>query len=191
MALYPNSRDSDLSVSVWQLMALRSAKNDGLDVPGEAIDDALKYLRYSYASPMDREGKPRDAVSGFQLHPGDLQPILYDVRSGTVGNASLWAVRIAVSQRSIWWLFEHPPKESERFFFYGLYYYAQGMHQAGESTQSVQMNWSQRSFYQCRGLMERGLHEAVRSGMWGAAYATALSLLSMSVRYHYLPIYQQ
>ncbi|MGN6547041.1 MAG: prenyltransferase/squalene oxidase repeat-containing protein, partial [Aureliella sp.] len=29
----PNSNDSDLSVSVWQLMALRSAKNDGLDVP--------------------------------------------------------------------------------------------------------------------------------------------------------------
>ena len=50
-------------------------------------------------------------------------------------------------------------KESEKFFFYGLYYYAQG-HRA--KVHSVQMNWSQRSFYQCRGLMERGLHEAVR-----------------------------
>ena len=29
----PTSTDSDLSVSVWQLMALRSAKNDGLDIP--------------------------------------------------------------------------------------------------------------------------------------------------------------
>ena len=69
-------------------------------MPGEAIDDALKYLRYSYASPMDREGKPRDAVSGFSYTPG-LITLVYDVRSGTVGNASLWAVRIAVSQRSI------------------------------------------------------------------------------------------
>ena len=56
----PTSRDSDLSVSVWQLMALRSAKNDGLDVPAEAIEKALTYLKYSYASPLNRDGSPRD-----------------------------------------------------------------------------------------------------------------------------------
>ena len=48
----PSSRDSDLSVSVWQLMALRSAKNDGVDVPGQAIDQAIEFLENSYASPL-------------------------------------------------------------------------------------------------------------------------------------------
>ena len=49
----PNSNDSDLSVSVWQLMALRSAKNDGLDVPAEAIQQAVDYLKRSYTSRLD------------------------------------------------------------------------------------------------------------------------------------------
>ena len=54
----PTSTDSDLSVSVWQLMALRSAKNDGLDVPASAIADAVGYLENSYASPRNADGTP-------------------------------------------------------------------------------------------------------------------------------------
>src|SRR5918911_1231772 len=34
----PDARDSDLSVSVWQVMALRSARNAGMDVPKELIE---------------------------------------------------------------------------------------------------------------------------------------------------------
>lgn len=41
----PLATDSDLSVSIWQLMALRSAKNAGLDVPKASIDDAVGYIR--------------------------------------------------------------------------------------------------------------------------------------------------
>ena len=43
----PDAGDSDLSVSVWQLMALRSAKTDGFDVPDAAIAEAVGYLRRS------------------------------------------------------------------------------------------------------------------------------------------------
>lgn len=187
----PTSRDSDLSVSVWQLMALRSAKNDGLDVPGEAIDDALKYLRYSYASPIDRDGKPREAVTGFSYTPGTYHP------SFTMSAAGLLAMQVCGQYDSPLvkgasdWLFEHPPKDSERFFFYGIYYYAQGMHQAGGK-------YAERA----DGLVPEILLPMQRTdGAWlarggeernvGATYATALSLLSMSVRYHYLPIYQR
>ena len=35
--------DSDLSVTGWQVMFLRSAKNAGFDVPQEPIDDAVAY----------------------------------------------------------------------------------------------------------------------------------------------------
>ena len=187
----PTSRDSDLSVSVWQLMALRSAKNDGLDVPGEAIDDALKYLRYSYASPIDRDGSPRDSVSGFSYTPGTYHP------SFTMSAAGLLAMQVCgqydspLVKGASEWLYEHPPKESERFFFYGVYYYAQGMHQAGGK-------YAERAD---RLVPEILLPMQRTDGAWlarggeernvGATYATALSLLSMSVRYHYLPIYQR
>ncbi|MCG8449122.1 MAG: terpene cyclase/mutase family protein [Pirellulales bacterium] len=36
--------DSDLSVTGWQLMFLRSAKNAGFDVPGAPIDRAVEYV---------------------------------------------------------------------------------------------------------------------------------------------------
>ena len=41
----PNNRDSDLSVTGWQLLALRAAKNVGCDVPAENIDRAVSYVK--------------------------------------------------------------------------------------------------------------------------------------------------
>lgn len=41
----PTSRDSDLSVSGWQVMALRAAKSAGCAVPSENIDRAIDYLK--------------------------------------------------------------------------------------------------------------------------------------------------
>jgi hypothetical protein len=40
--------DSDLSVTGWNLMFLRSARNAGFDVPKQAIDDAVAYIRRCY-----------------------------------------------------------------------------------------------------------------------------------------------
>ena len=187
----PSSRDSDLSVSVWQLMALRSAKNDGMNVPGEAIEKALQYLRYSYASPMSREGVPRDKISGFSYTPGTHHP------SFTMTAAGLLAMQVCgqydspLVEGAAEWLLQHPPKQNERFFFYGVYYYAQGMHQAGGK-------YAERADK----LVPELLLDAQRSdGAWlarggeernvGAVYATSLAILSLSVRYHYLPIYQR
>jgi hypothetical protein len=187
----PTSRDSDLSVSVWQLMALRSAKNDGLNVPGEAIDAALQYLRFSYASPMNRDGTPRDKVTGFSYTPGTHHP------SFTMSAAGLLAMQVCGKYDSPMvkgaseWLLQHPPKPNERFFFYGLYYYAQGMHQAGGK-------YAKRA----DDLVPKLLLESQRSdGAWlarggeernvGTVYSTALAILCLSVRYHYLPIYQR
>lgn len=187
----PSSRDSDLSVSVWQLMALRSAKNDGLDVPGEAIDKALQYLRYSFASPIDRDGTPRDKISGFSYTPGTFHP------SFTMTAAGLLAMQVCgqydspLVKGASEWLLQHPPKPNERFFFYGVYYYAQGMHQAGgkyaeraDALVPELLLPMQRSdgAWLARGGEERNV---------GAVYATALAILSLSVRYHYLPIYQR
>jgi hypothetical protein len=44
----PDSTDSDISVTVWHLMALRAAHNAGIEVPRSAIDDAVAYVKRSY-----------------------------------------------------------------------------------------------------------------------------------------------
>jgi hypothetical protein len=42
--------DSDLSISGWELMFLRSARNAGFPVPNEPVDSAVAYVRRCYSS---------------------------------------------------------------------------------------------------------------------------------------------
>ena len=187
----PSSHDSDLSVSVWQLMAMRSAKNDGLNVPGEAIDLAISYLKHSYAAPREHGGKFRDKVSGFSYTPGSHHPTFTMTAAGLLAMQVCGQYESPMVTGAADWLLEHPPKVKERFFFYGIYYYAQAMHQVGGK-------YAKRA----DGLVPELLIPAQRDdGSWlapggeernvGRVYATSLAILSLSVRYHYLPIYQK
>ena len=186
----PKSRDSDLSVSVWQLMSLRSAKNDGLDVPGESIEMAVNYLRESFVKPRSpKQGEV--PVSGFSYTPRTHHPTF------TMTSAGLLAMQVCgfydspLVKGAAEWLLQKPPKTNERFFYYGIYYYAQGMHQVGGKYADV-----------AKKLVSKLLIDAQRTnGSWlagsgeerniGTVYATSLAILSLSVRYHYLPIYQR
>lgn len=187
----PSSRDADLSVSVWQLMALRSAKNDGLQVPASAIQDAVNYLKRSYSSPLDRNGLPSDKAGGFCYEPGRRNATY------TMTAAGLLAMQVCGEYESPLvigaadWLLEHPPKWKERFCMYGTYYYAQGMYQRGGEHAAIAEQLVQ----------EMLLEKQAGDGSWqaengeernaGNVYASAMAVLSLSVKYHYLPIYQK
>lgn len=187
----PTSHDSDLSVSVWQLMALRSAKNDGLEVAGEAIDKALNYLGHSYTASRSPNGTWRDDVAGFSYTPGTLHPTFAMTAAGLLAMQVCGRYESPLVAGAAKWLLQHSPEETDRFFYYGLYYYAQGMHQAGgefaetadEIVPSLLLE-KQRS--DGSWLARRGEERNV-----GSVYSTALAVLSLSVRYHYLPIYQR
>ena len=184
----PDSRDSDLSVSIWQLMALRSAKNDGMNVPSESIDQALQYLRNSYTG---RQSGATVGEGGFSYTPGQSRP------SFTMTAAGLLAMQVCGQYEApevvaaADWLFSHRPKSNERYLFYGLYYYAQGMHQVGgkyaeESERVVSTLLLPRQRTDGSWMSPGGEERNV-----GLVYSTSLALLSLSVRYHYLPIYQR
>jgi len=187
----PDSNDSDLSVSVWQLMALRSAKNDGMPVPAEAIDAAVEYLEMSFTSPLDADGKPREALAGFSYTPGQNRPTFAMTAAGLLAMQVCGQYESPLALTAADWLLENPPKLDERFFYYGTYYYAQAMHQRGG-----------RHAQEAAGIVSRMLlAEQNADGSWsstrgeernyGSSYATALAVLSLSVTYHYLPIYQR
>lgn len=185
----PTSRDSDLSVTVWQLMALRSAKNAGIDVPKDAIDSAVRYLKRSYYSPRDARGRPVNLNSGCGYMPN--QPPRYSTTA-----AGLLSLQVCGEYDapevigSTNWLKRKTVNKLEEWFFYGTYYYAQGMQKRGGDTarkaratteklllpmQSVDGSWTGVNG------MEQGA---------GRVYATSLAMLSLSVKFHFLPIYQ-
>ena len=187
----PNSSDADLSVSIWQLMALRSAKNDGLQVPANAIDEAVEYLKRSYASPVDRNGLPASEASGFSYTPGNRRPTYAMTAAGLLAMQVCGEYDSPLVTGSADWLLAHPPRWKERFFFYGTYYYSQGMYQRGGQHAKAAEDL-------VRDIL---LEKQQADGSWqaengsesrvGRVYATSMAVLSLSVKYHYLPIYQR
>ena len=187
----PNSNDSDLSASVWQLMALRSAKNDGLQVPATSIRDAVEYLKRSYSSPLDRNGLPGDKAGGFCYEPGQRNPTFTMTAAGLLAMQVCGEYESPLVAGAADWLLVHPPQWKERFCMYGTYYYAQGMYQrGGEHAETARQL-----------VQEMLLKEQGGNGSWeakngeernaGAVYCTSMAVLSLSVKYHYLPIYQK
>lgn len=186
-----NSRDSDLSVSVWQVMALRSAKNDGLDVPSEAIGEAVAYLRRSYDSPVAADGTPDKLVSGFTYEPNKNNPTYAMTAAGLLAMQVCGQYDDPRVRGAADWLSDRPPKWRDRWCSYGTYYYAQGMYQRGGKHATEAANV----------VREMLLDRQQSDGSWsaqngsenrhGKVYATCLAVLSLSVKYHYLPIYQR
>lgn len=186
----PDANDADLSVSVWQVMALRSAKTDGLHVPDAAIAQAIEYFRRSCTSPLDANGIPVQNEAGFAYTPGNNQIQFTMTAAGLLAMQVCGQYDSPLVEKSADWLLTHPPDRNERFFYYGMYYYAQGMHQRG-GKHAVE------SRQRTRDLL---LELQKPDGRWegsgeeagaGQVYTTCMAILSLGVKYHYLPIYQK
>lgn len=89
------------------------------------------------------------------------------------------------------WLLEHPPKWNERFCSYGTYYYAQGMYQRGGLHADTARRLIQEMMFARQEPNGAWLAENSSERALGHVYATAMAVLSLSVKYHYLPIYQK
>jgi hypothetical protein len=187
----PDSRDADLSVTVWQLMALRAGKNAGLDVPAAAINDAIDYLRRSYFSEArDTQGRPLNRKSGFSYEPGG-RPDFATTAAGLLAMCVCGAYEAPETLGAAQWLMDRPPKWGEAWLLYGTYYYAQGMYQRGgahadAARKAVESLLLDRQ--NAEGWWDSS-HDTERNS--GRVYCTAMAMLSLSVKYHYLPIYQR
>jgi len=185
----PHSPDADLSVSVWQLMALRSAKNAGLEVGKDAIDRAAKYLKASYTS-QSGAATPERAVGGFAYQPGQ-RPDYSMTSAGMLAMVIAGHYEAPEVFGAANWLRANKVDAESRWFYYGTYYYAQAMFQRGgdyalEGRREIE-----------RLLLPRQLDDGSWHGSQGQEYGvgkiygTSLALLSLGVRNHYLPIYQR
>jgi hypothetical protein len=175
----PSSRDSDLSVTGWQLLALRAAKNVGCDVPAENIDRAVEYVR-NCSSRGNR---------GFCYQPGGgPSPVM--TGTGILALEICGQHHAPESLGGADFLLASPVRYQQPHFFYGAYYCGVGMFQIGGR------HWEQSR----DNLRKVLLPKQANDGSWvaedeergvGRPYATSMAVLSLAVEYQFLPIYQR
>ena len=170
----PASRDSDLSITAWQLLALRSGKGAGMDVPKEAIDAAVDYLKRSYIS--------RGNVKGCAYTPGGSP-------SPAMAAAGLLSLQVCgeydspEAKGSAEWL-NSQNGVGGRHFYYTTYYYSQAMQKRGGQSARTARKIVETA------LLNKQQENGSWNGSYGPIYCTSMAMLSLSVKYHYLPIYQ-
>jgi Prenyltransferase and squalene oxidase repeat len=172
--------DGDISVTGWQIMALRAAKSAGCSVPSENIDRALDYLK--------RCAYREEGGFGYQPGGGPNNP-----RTGT----GILALEICGEHESpeavagAEYLLRHPPRWASSYFFYEVYYCPQALFQMGDKYFLA--------YYPK--LVAILLDHQDANGSWlsgdgndrsgGRVYCTAMAVLALAVEYRYLPIYQR
>ncbi|TET37428.1 MAG: prenyltransferase [Planctomycetota bacterium] len=181
----PQATDSDISVTVTTLMALRAARNSGIFVPKSAIDRALDYVRES----------ARAVDGGFwyqikELKKGQMSRVTYALTAAGVASlmyAGEYNVReVKKGVKYLETRGRQPRKVGMRTnfeYFYGQYYAAQVFFQVGGE------KWK-RWYRKVAGDIANGQFP---DGRWhdrvGPNYATAMACIIMELPYRYLPLF--
>ncbi|MEN3942689.1 prenyltransferase/squalene oxidase repeat-containing protein [Prosthecobacter sp. SYSU 5D2] len=187
----PQSSDSDISVSVWQLMSLRAAKNSGIEVPKEAIDNAIAYIKRSYRAERDSNGKLKQLEAAFSYEPYGGRQTFSTTAAGLLSLQVAGIYDAPEVLGSSNWLLKFPPELNEPWFYYGCYYYAQGMYQRGGDHAATARQKTEQMLVSAQDPSGAWYPRNGNEKSAGPVYATALSLLSLSVYHHFLPIYQK
>lgn len=189
-----DDRDSDLSITGWELMFLRSARNAGFDVPKRAIDEAVTYIRGNF----DRR------FGTFRYHTGPL-----DTRSRGMAGAGVLALAHAGYHRSLEAqtaakfidrigfdnyneTVQLAPNWKHDRYHYGLFNCCQAMYQLGGqhwarfyprvvrtllANQNADGSWSPESHHY--------------DAQFGNAYTTALAVMTLGAPNQLLPVFQR
>ncbi|MFN7020256.1 MAG: prenyltransferase/squalene oxidase repeat-containing protein [Phycisphaerales bacterium] len=173
--------DADVSVTICQVMALRSARNAGIEVPKETIDKAVEYVRKCQNSDG---GFRYQLTSGFSAWP-----------RSAAGVAALFYAGIykdeAIEKGTRYLVGNAMPGgggniNTAAHYFYGHYYSVQAMYLAGGDS------WA-RWWPTIRSELIRNQR---RDGAWddpsvGPAYGTGMALIILQMPKRFLPIFQK
>lgn len=188
---WQGTESSDLSVTSWLVLHLRSARNAGFEVPKESIDDAVRYIERCF--------EPKQKAFTYGLISFDRHITRAVTGAGVVSLSMAGVHQTEMARSAGKWILDHPFTEyrgsygtsGEDRFFYSLFYCTLAMHQLGGEY------WS--GYYpkivplllgnqRAEGAWDT---EAGGDAMYGNAYTTALVVLSLSAPYQLLPIYQR
>lgn len=177
---YPVPRDADVSVTVCQIMALRAARNAGLYVPKDTVEDCIEYVKQC-----------QNSDGGFRYQKSSLSPSVF-ARSAA-GLVALYSAGIYEGRevdRALRHVLMYLPRgdffRPEPHYFYGHYYAVQAMWQAGDAY------WDR--WYPA--IRDDLVARQASDGSWDdnqitSDYATAMSCIILQIPNNYLPIFQR
>jgi hypothetical protein len=195
----PFARESDMSITVCQVLALRSARNVGIHVPLTTIKNAQNYV---YRSAVRSNDRTYGAWGGSSYHDfsGSFR---YQNREHTratfpltaAGVTTLYAageydspiIRDALDYMDRELVRFSADTEGHYFFFYGHYYAVQAYYITGDP------KWTQ-YFKRVKTML---LDSQRSDGSWqchtgpGDGFGTAVATLILQIPLQYLPIFQR
>ena len=181
--------ESDLSITSWGLMFLRSAKNTAFDVPGENIEAAMTYVNRC---------QDTDGAYFYGIIPNGRTASRSMMGSGILALGLGGRHESAIAKRGVDWLLQHPFRRyHETFgmrdrFHYAAFYCSQAMMQLGGKY------WQE--FYPTltrtliAGQESDGswpLEPWVNDHRFGDCYTTSLAVLALTPPYQLIPIFQR
>jgi prenyltransferase beta subunit len=176
----PDAADSDLSLTGWNVLALRAAQDVGIDVPHANSQKAVQFVLRCY----DAKEK------GFAYQPH--KPA--NVNCTAIGLTCLHsfesrnANRHAEVRDAVHYLATHPVADKAEYFYYGLYVTTHAAYEVGDPAWPAV---SKENFPRLLKLQQPdGGWPAAAEGP-GRVYTTSLALMTLTIPYHLLPLYQR
>ena len=171
----PQSRDADLSLTGWAIMALRSAKINGAAIPNDAINDAVQFV--VRCQPPGAKGE-----KGFSYQPSQGgKPAMTGVGILCMALCGHHADKMLPRAGDYMLANNLNQRWGGSHFFYGIYYCSQASFQLGGKYWDT---WAS-------GMYQNSLDHQQQSGSWGDPYKTAMTVLALTVSYRQLPVYQR
>lgn len=174
----PGDGSADTSVVGAVLMGLLAARNAGIDVPDQSIDDALKYMKSMTSHESGEVG-----YSGL----GGLG------ESGA--RTSIACLVFSIGKRKTWkelegtkkYLADHLDGSTNQSWpYYERYYKAQALFQADYESWE---KWNRNTIRELTDLQDAS--GQIGKSEHGPAYSTSMSLLALALNYRFLPIYER
>jgi hypothetical protein len=172
----PKPKDSDISVTVMQIVALRAAQNAGISVPQHTIDDAVKYVKNCH----------NKKEKGFGYNAGGSANIARTA-AGVISLQLCGEYHCDEVKTGCEYLSENLDKKEVKHFYYAHYYAMQAMYQSRRG-----QDWTNWYFKAVKQIMDRQSKSGSSIGGYSwLVYANGMAILAVGLPYRYLPIYQR
>ena len=193
-----NIQDADISVTGWQMMALRGAANCGADIPKENLEAAREYIQRSAVPTGGFSYQPQNkAPNQARTGTGILMMELFKGLDPKLAPGEHPKEALAAGD----WLMARPENApdnpSMEFYYYAIYYCSQALNQlggkywdtlyTGKLLPVLLAQQDQKKETPAYGSFGGSNGQEQQAG---PAYRTAMACLALCVPYRYLPIYQ-